>query len=136
VKLITLSSSAEIKNACNSPSRQKPHGYIPTDSNLQLDVILFADDLTSLASSDDLKCCIYNFHIVASKYNMDISVGKSKVMAFRGKGPVPSKVCLNSKMTERTNSFTYLVISYHFKERYIYCKKKKKKKYNTYKNQQ
>jgi len=39
---------------------------------------------------------------------VEISVKKLKVMAFRGKEPVPSKVCLNSKMIERTNSFTYL----------------------------
>jgi hypothetical protein len=39
---------------------------------------------------------------------MEISIDKSKVMAFRGKEPVQSKICLNNKMTERTNRFNYL----------------------------
>jgi hypothetical protein len=46
--------------------------------------------------------------MVASKYNMDISTEKSKVMVFCGKEPVPSKIFLNNKMIERTNDFTYL----------------------------
>jgi hypothetical protein len=39
---------------------------------------------------------------------MEISIQKSKVMAFCVKEPVPSKICLNNKMVERTNDFTYL----------------------------
>jgi hypothetical protein len=67
----------------------KPHGYIPIGRNLQLDVILFADYLALLSSTeDDRQCSIYNFHIVASKYNMEISIEKSKAMVFCGKEPV------------------------------------------------
>jgi hypothetical protein len=104
--------------------------YNPEDSNLHthrrenlksyLDVILFADDLALLASTeDDLQCSIYNFHMVASEYNMEISIEKLKVMVFCGKEPVPSKICLNNKMIERTNDFTYL----GYKLFQIYCKK-------------
>jgi hypothetical protein len=89
--------------------KQKPHGYIPTGRNLQLDVIVFVDDSVLLASTeDDMQCSIYNFHIVVSKYNMEISIEKSKVMVFCEKELVPSKICLNNKMIERTNDFTYL----------------------------
>jgi hypothetical protein len=95
-------------NAIVKEWRQKLHAYIPIDSDLQLDAILFADDLAFRASTvDDPQRCIYNFHIVASKYNMEISTEKSKTMAFRGKETVPSKICLN-KLIERTNNFTYL----------------------------
>jgi hypothetical protein len=45
---------------------------------------------------------------VASEYNVEISVKKLKVMAFWGKEPVPSKICLNNKMIQRTKNFTYL----------------------------
>jgi hypothetical protein len=45
--------------------------------------------------------------MVASKYSKEISIQKSKVMAFQGKEPVLSKICLNNKMIERMN-FTYL----------------------------
>jgi len=61
------------------------------------------------STEDDLQRSIYIFRIVASKYNMDISVKKSEGMAFRGKEPVLSKI-------ERTNSSPTLVISHHFKE--------------------
>jgi hypothetical protein len=60
--------------------------YIPTDRNLQLEVILFADDLALLASTEhDVKRSVYNFHIVASECNAGISVVKSKVLEIRGK---------------------------------------------------
>jgi hypothetical protein len=52
---------------------------------------------------------------------MEISVEKSKVMAFWGKEPVPSKICLNNRMTERMNNFSYL--GCNFKERYLLQKK-------------
>jgi hypothetical protein len=75
---------------------------------------MFVNDLALLASTeDDLQRSIYNFHIVASKYNMEISTEKSKVMAFRGKEPAPSKICLNNKRYKGPT----LVIRYHFKER-------------------
>jgi hypothetical protein len=51
---------------------------------------------------------IIYMNAMASKYNMELSIQKSKVMAFCGKEPVPSKICLNNKMIERTNDFTYL----------------------------
>jgi hypothetical protein len=52
---------------------------------------------------------------VASKYNMEISIEKSKVMVFCGKEPVPSKMCLNNKIIVRTNHFTYLGCKLSFK---------------------
>jgi hypothetical protein len=93
--------------------RQKPHGCIPIGRNLQLDVILFADDLES--TEDDLQCFIYNIHTMASKHNMEISIKKSKVMAFCGKEPVTSQICLNNKLIGRTNDFRYLghKLSFH-----------------------
>jgi hypothetical protein len=95
-------------NAIVKEWRQKPYGYIPGDGNLQLHVTLFADDLPLLASTeDDLRRSIYNFHILASKYNVEISIQK-KNNDISLKEPVPSRFCLNNKMIERTNNFTYL----------------------------
>jgi len=37
-----------------------------------------------------------------------MSLEMLKVMAFWGKEPVPSKICLNNKIIERTNKFTCL----------------------------
>jgi hypothetical protein len=70
--------------------------------------MLFTDLALLASTEDDLQRFIYNFHMVASKYNMELSIEKSKVMAFCVKEPVPSKICLNNKTIERTNDFTYL----------------------------
>jgi hypothetical protein len=39
---------------------------------------------------------------------MEISTEKTKIMAFCGKEPVPSKICLNNNILERVNEFKYL----------------------------
>jgi hypothetical protein len=39
---------------------------------------------------------------------MEISTEMTKIPAFRGKEPVPSKICLNNKILERVNEFKYL----------------------------
>jgi hypothetical protein len=76
--------------------RQKHHGYIAINRNLQLDAMIFADDF------------LYNFKLVAEKYSMEISTEKTKIMAFCGKEPVPSKICLNNKILERVNECNYV----------------------------
>jgi hypothetical protein len=104
-------------NAIVKEWRQKPHGYVSIDSSLQLDATLFADNLAFLASTkDDLQYSVCNFCVVASKYNLEISTEKSKLMAFWGKEPVPSKICLNKRMIGWTFS-PILVVSCHSKER-------------------
>jgi hypothetical protein len=50
----------------------------------------------------------YFVYIVAEKYSMEISTEKTKIMAFCGKEPVPSIICLNNKILERVNEFKYL----------------------------
>jgi hypothetical protein len=40
-------------NAITKEWRQKPHGKVPIGRNLQLDVILFGNDLALLASTED-----------------------------------------------------------------------------------
>jgi hypothetical protein len=81
-------------NAIIKQWRQKQHGCIRIGRNLQLDVILFADLALLASTEDDLQRFIYNFHFVASKYNMELSIEKSKVLAFCGKEAVPSKIML------------------------------------------
>jgi hypothetical protein len=79
-------------NAIIKEFRQKCHGYIAINRNLQLDAMIFADDLVLLAASEhDLQHFLYNIKLVAEKYSMEISTEKTKVMAFCGKEPVPSK---------------------------------------------
>jgi hypothetical protein len=96
-------------NAIIKEFRQKCHGYIAINRNLQLDAMIFADDLVLLAASEhDLQHFLYNIKLVAEKYSMEISTEKTKVMAFCGKEPVPSKIFLNKKILEMVNEFNYL----------------------------
>jgi hypothetical protein len=96
-------------NAIIKEFRQKLHGYIAVNRNLQLDAMIFADDLVLLAASeDDLQHSLYIFKLLAEKHSMEISTEKTKIMAFCGKEPVPSKICLNNKILERVNKFNYL----------------------------
>jgi hypothetical protein len=53
------------------------------------------------ASEDDLQHPLYSFKLVAEKYSMEIST-RTKIMAFCGKEPVHSKICLN-KILEMVN---------------------------------
>jgi TusA-related sulfurtransferase len=53
-------------NAIIKEFRQKRHGYIAINRTLQLDAMIFADDLVVLAASeDDLQHSLYNFKLVA-----------------------------------------------------------------------
>ncbi|KAJ4450649.1 hypothetical protein ANN_02078 [Periplaneta americana] len=66
--------------------RQTRHGFIPINGNLQLDALLFADDLVLMASTeDDLQYSVHNLNKVSEKYNMEINIEKSKIMSFCGK---------------------------------------------------
>jgi hypothetical protein len=54
---------------------------------------------------------------------MEISTEKTKIMAFCGKEPVPSKICLNNKILERVNELNILAINYHSWENQTYLEK-------------
>jgi hypothetical protein len=90
--------------------------YIEINKNLQLAAILFAYDLALTAFSEDgLQHSIHNLLIVANKYNMEINIEETAVIAFCGKDPIPSKICSQNKFVERLNTFTYLgyILSYY-----------------------
>jgi hypothetical protein len=68
------------------------HGKVFIGRNLNLDVLLFADDVILFANSeDDLQRSIYNFQLIPEKFNMKISSDKTKVMAFKGRNTFTAK---------------------------------------------
>ena len=82
-----------------------------------MDTLSYADDLTLLASSEDeLQRSIHNLKLISEKYSMEISIDKTKIMAFCGKDPVPSKICINNQILERVNVFKYLGFNLSFLE--------------------
>jgi len=77
----------------------------------------YADDLTLLAPSEDkLQRSIHNLKLISEKYSMEISIDKTKLMAFCSKDPVPSKICINNQILVRVNVFKYLGFNLSFLE--------------------
>jgi hypothetical protein len=74
-----------------------------------LDTLIFTDDQVFIASSEDeLQRTIYNLQKTVLDFDMSISIQKTKIMAFSGKYPVRTKICINNKMLEKVNTFNYL----------------------------
>lgn len=79
------------------------------------DTIRFADDVALKVQSEaDLQRSVYNLHKLSSRYNMQISAEKTKVMAYCSKYPVPSKICINDKFIERVNELNFLEYNLSF----------------------
>jgi hypothetical protein len=50
---------------------------------------------------------------------MEINVEETRVMAFRGMGPIRSKICINNTTLKQQNTFNYLGYNIPMKERKI-----------------
>ena len=71
--------------------------------------MLFADDQVLIASSEnELQLATYKLNQIIEKYNMKISINKTKVLAFKGKENVRSKIIINDKPIEQVSSFKFL----------------------------
>jgi hypothetical protein len=59
-----------------------------TETLLNIDTMLFADDQVLLAKcEDDLQYSVHNLNKIASEFSMEINEEKTRVMAFRGMEP-------------------------------------------------
>ena len=88
--------------------RHTKHSHICINRFTILDTLSYADDLTLLASSEDELQRSHNLKLISEKCSMEISIDKTKIMAFCSKDPVPSKICINNQILERVNVFKYL----------------------------
>jgi hypothetical protein len=70
------------------------------------------DDQVLLADSEDNLQLLHSLNKIAKSCDMEISYGKTKALAFRGKDPVPSTICLNSKLLEINE--LYIIYTVHF----------------------
>ena len=71
--------------------------------------ILFADDQAIIASSEnELQTAVHKLNTIIEKYNMKISTNKTKVIAFRGKDNIRSKITVNDEIIEQVNNFKFL----------------------------
>ena len=87
-------------------------GHLFTRSGLTL---LFADDQVIIADREDnLQRAAHKLNQIITEYGLTTSVQKTKLMAFRGRDPVRTKIVIDNKIIEQANSFNYLgnMISY------------------------
>jgi hypothetical protein len=74
---------------------------------LNIRTILIADDQVIVASrEDELQRAAYTLKNIAIKYNLKISVNKTKAMAMRGEINVRTKIVINNNIIEQVNSVT------------------------------
>lgn len=74
-----------------------------------LNTLLFADDQIIIQDSEDnLQKAIHKLNTICGEYHLKISIQKTKVMAFRGKHPVRSKIIINNTVIEQVSHFKYL----------------------------
>ena len=74
-----------------------------------LNILLYADDLAIVQDNEtNLQISVFKLNQICEQYNMKISTAKTKVMAFRGKQPVRTKIIINDQTIEQVNHFNYL----------------------------
>lgn len=88
--------------------KTQPKG-IRIEGNKQMETLLFADDQMIMAENkDNLQPAVNNLKIIAQRYNMKIPMTKTKVIAFREKDPVRSKIVINGRAMVEVNAFKFL----------------------------
>jgi transposase len=87
---------------------------IQLSRNKNISAIHFADDQVIISDSEDnLQIAIYKLNKIITNYGLTISADKSKVIAFKGRDPIKSKIVINNEIIQ-VNTFNYLgnLISY------------------------
>jgi len=56
----------------------------------------------------NLHTAVYKFSRIITEHDLTISLEKTKLVAFKGRDPVRSKIVIDDKIVEQVNSFKYL----------------------------
>ena len=67
-----------------------------------------SDQILIESTEDDLQRSIFTLQQIGFEYSVKISLKKTKIMAFKGKSPVRSKIVLDNKTLEQVSHFRYL----------------------------
>ena len=82
-----------------------------------INTLLFADDQVILHETEDnLQFSIFQLDKICNEYGLRISTAKSKVMAFKGKDPVRTKIVVRDCILEQVSTFNYLGCSLTYKK--------------------
>jgi hypothetical protein len=89
--------------------KHKADAGIMFKRNLYLNTLLFADDQVIIQDSEGkLQKSLYILHQMSKDYNLKISTDKTKIMAFKGKHLVRSKIEIERSILEQVREFIYL----------------------------
>jgi hypothetical protein len=70
---------------------------------------LFADDQILIQDKEDnLQQSVYTLHNISKEYNFKISIKKTKVMVFKGKFPIRTKIVIDNNILEQVSHLNYL----------------------------
>jgi len=74
--------------------------------NIYLNTLIFADDQAIIQDSEDkLQKSVYLLNQMSKDYNFKISMDKTKLMAFKGKHLVRSKIEIDGSILEQVRQF-------------------------------
>ena len=77
----------------------------------EINIVWYADDIALIADTeDDLQRLLYNFQLSCLKFNMKISIHKTKAMTV-SKEPLCCKLETDGKMVEQVMQFNYLGVN-------------------------
>ena len=80
-------------------------------TNLYLNTLLFADEQAIIQDSEDkLQKSVYILKQMSKDYNLRISTNKTKIMAFKGKHLLRSKIEIDGSILEQVKQFFYIYI--------------------------
>ena len=87
----------------------KVHINLCSDNNIYFNTLLFADDQVIIQDSEDkLQKSVYLLNQISKDYNLKISTEKTKIMAFKGKHLVRSKIEIEGSILEQVRQLNYL----------------------------
>lgn len=77
--------------------------------NLHINTLLFAEDQVIIQyTADKLQKYVYILHQLSKDYNLKISTDKTKIMAFKGKHLMLSKIEIGGLILQQVKQFNYL----------------------------
>jgi len=77
-------------------------------SNLYLNTLLFADDQVTIQDCEDkLQKYVCLSNQMSKDYNLKMSTEKTKIVAFKGKHLVRSKIEIDGSILEQVKQFNY-----------------------------
>jgi len=89
--------------------KHKADAGIMLKRDLNLNTLLFADDHVIIQDSEDkLQKSVHILNQMSKDYNLKISTDKTKIMAFKAKHLVCSKIEIDGSILEQVRQFNYL----------------------------